>query len=209
MDRSFPSSRWINMTRTRSFDIGEVLTSLMYLFWEKGYEATSLHDIVSTSGLSRSSLYRAFGSKRELFDRTLARYLTGFDTALAPLDNPGGVAGVRSFFTQWRGRVVDDGGGYLGCMIVNTITELAIASPEARKVADAYQQRLYESFLNSLTQSERSDTVAPELAARKARVLAVMTMGLFVASRGQDAPVITDHLDTIIAEIHSWQLAPV
>ena len=36
-----------------------------------------------------------------------------------------------------------------------------------------------------------------------------MTMGLFVASRGQDAPVITDHLDTIIAEIDSWQLAPV
>lgn len=61
--------------RPAEFDRAAVLERLVWLFWTNGYESTSLSDIVATSGLSKSSLYNAFGSKDELFHEVLARYV--------------------------------------------------------------------------------------------------------------------------------------
>lgn len=61
------------MARPQEFDNQEVLQKAMKLFWHKGYEATSLVDLLNATGLSKSSLYGTFGSKRELF-------LNAFDT---------------------------------------------------------------------------------------------------------------------------------
>ena len=51
----------------------EVLEKVMLVFWEKGYNDTSLEDLLSVTGLSKSSLYQAFGNKHELF---LTAYIT-------------------------------------------------------------------------------------------------------------------------------------
>jgi TetR/AcrR family transcriptional repressor of nem operon len=56
------------------FDPGQALASAMSLFWRKGYEATSLQDLLKATGLSKSSLYQTFGSKRALFERSLDLY---------------------------------------------------------------------------------------------------------------------------------------
>lgn len=55
------------MARPQEFDTAEALHQAMKLFWRKGYEATSLSDLLDATGLSKSSLYGTFGSKRELF----------------------------------------------------------------------------------------------------------------------------------------------
>ncbi len=49
----------------------------MHVFWEKGYEGTSLHDLTAAMGLPSASLYKAFGNKQMLFGQVLARYLVG------------------------------------------------------------------------------------------------------------------------------------
>lgn len=71
------------MGRPREFDEGAVLDSALRTFWEKGYEGTSVEDLVQSTGLGRASLYGAFGDKEQLFNRVLARYLEGADNIAA------------------------------------------------------------------------------------------------------------------------------
>lgn len=66
------------MARPREFDEDEVLQAALQLFWEKGYEGTSLNDLMEATGLTKSSLYRAFGSKETLFWRVVERYNRNF-----------------------------------------------------------------------------------------------------------------------------------
>ncbi|MEM6807425.1 MAG: helix-turn-helix domain-containing protein, partial [Bacteroidota bacterium] len=63
------------MPRVKSFDKEEALHKAMVLFWEKGYEATSLSDLTAFLGISKSSFYDTFLSKRKLFESCLDRYM--------------------------------------------------------------------------------------------------------------------------------------
>jgi AcrR family transcriptional regulator len=60
--------------RPREFDVDEALDAAVTVFWRQGYEGTSLSDLTAAMGLSRPSLYAAFGNKEELFAKALARY---------------------------------------------------------------------------------------------------------------------------------------
>jgi AcrR family transcriptional regulator len=60
--------------RPREFDTDEALDKALHVFWRKGYEGTSLSDLTDAMGISRPSLYAAFGNKEELFRRALDRY---------------------------------------------------------------------------------------------------------------------------------------
>ncbi len=63
--------------RPREFDIEQALDKAMLLFWEKGYEGTSLADLTAVMGITKPSLYAAFGDKRALFEAALTRYAQG------------------------------------------------------------------------------------------------------------------------------------
>ena len=63
------------MARPREFDIDHVLNAAMHAFWQRGYEATSLADLMEATGLQKGSLYKAFGDKHSLFMQALNRYL--------------------------------------------------------------------------------------------------------------------------------------
>src|SRR5579864_5306999 len=63
--------------RPRAFDTEEALDRAMQVFWRKGYLGTSLSDLTDAMGINRPSLYAAFGNKKSLFRKTLARYSTG------------------------------------------------------------------------------------------------------------------------------------
>lgn len=62
------------MARPKTFDHDQVLDRAVELFWRKGYEATSIQDLVEAMGIQRGSLYAAFGSKQDLFLAVLDRY---------------------------------------------------------------------------------------------------------------------------------------
>jgi AcrR family transcriptional regulator len=66
------------MARPREFDEDEVLQAALRVFWEKGYEGTSLDDLMTSMRLTKSSLYKAFGSKEALFWRVVERYQRDF-----------------------------------------------------------------------------------------------------------------------------------
>ena len=68
--------------RPLEFDPNAALEAAMHQFWSKGYEHTSLQDLVTAMNLSKSSLYQAFGSKQQLLQRCLGRYADQFAAQL-------------------------------------------------------------------------------------------------------------------------------
>ena len=62
------------MARTKEFDRDAALDRAMHVFWKKGYEATSLPDLLQAMGIARQSLYDTFGEKHALFMAALERY---------------------------------------------------------------------------------------------------------------------------------------
>ena len=63
--------------RPRAFDLDEALDKAMKVFWQKGYEGSSLSDLTEAMGINRPSLYAAYGNKEELFRKALDRYGEG------------------------------------------------------------------------------------------------------------------------------------
>lgn len=63
--------------RPREFDLDQALENALHVFWEKGYEGASMSDLTEAMGITRPSLYAAFGNKEELFRKALDRYLDG------------------------------------------------------------------------------------------------------------------------------------
>ncbi|WP_045835299.1 TetR/AcrR family transcriptional regulator [Hyphomicrobium sp. 99] len=68
-------SEAVQKGRPREFDKEEVLDKALHVFWERGYEGTSLSDLTEAMGINRPSLYAAFGNKEELFKLALDRYV--------------------------------------------------------------------------------------------------------------------------------------
>lgn len=112
------------MGRTQTFDTSEVVRSARAVFWMQGYENASLPDLERATGLARSSLYNAFGSKRGLFDAAVRSYL---DEIIAPrlrplLDEPVAPDAITNYFTGLRASLgrADALPGPSGCLLVNT-----------------------------------------------------------------------------------------
>jgi TetR/AcrR family transcriptional repressor of nem operon len=70
------------VARTKEFDPDAAVSAAMELFWLKGYEATSIQDLVDHLGIGRQSLYATFGSKHELYLKALDRYRDSQASAL-------------------------------------------------------------------------------------------------------------------------------
>lgn len=62
------------MPRVKTFDVEEALNSAMELFWEKGYESTSISDLTQHLGIGKGSFYATFKSKENLFNQCIERY---------------------------------------------------------------------------------------------------------------------------------------
>jgi AcrR family transcriptional regulator len=65
------------MGRPREFDLDQALEQALHLFWRKGYEGTSIADLTEAIGITKPSLYAAFGNKEELFRKAFDRYVDG------------------------------------------------------------------------------------------------------------------------------------
>ena len=129
------------MARPRQFDEDAVLRAVCDQFWDAGYAATSLQDLMRVSGLGKGSLYAAFGDKHELFLRALRRYVDLLDRGLRrSVDSaPRAVDALRSFLMTPVGDP-DGVSARRGCLLANSTTELASADPVvAAEARQAYE----------------------------------------------------------------------
>ena len=119
------------MARPREFDPDQALERAMQVFWAKGYEATSLDDLCAATGLSRSSLYAAFGDKHDLLVQSLDLYSDRAAARFAALlAVPPIQAALRRILDDFIGQIVA-GPGQRGCFIGNCAAELARGDRDA------------------------------------------------------------------------------
>ena len=110
------------MSRTIDFDIDQVVQKAMNTFWEKGFESTSMKDLVDATGLLKGSIYNTFGSKEEFFLRCLREYGLKSRSFFYKGEDP--IVYLKAFFK----RLIDDGkqkSFTKGCLIMNSCLEFA------------------------------------------------------------------------------------
>lgn len=104
--------------RPRSFDETAVLDAATRLFWEHGYEGTSIKDLIDAMGMTPPSVYAAFGSKEALYERVLDRYAETFGRTLLGdlLTEPDLKRAITGLFQDWA-RLLSGETHPKGCMI--------------------------------------------------------------------------------------------
>ncbi len=151
----------VNAGRPREFDTEQALDAAMHLFWRQGYEATSMQDLLDNMQLSKSSLYQTFGSKHDLFQQCLDRYRQMMTSGLQQaLDNaPSGKQFIEDFFTDW---VVDtcNADMRIGCLIMNSATELAPHDEEVGKLIKQGTDRFAKVFQQAIERAQREGDIA-------------------------------------------------
>jgi TetR/AcrR family transcriptional repressor of nem operon len=157
--------------RRKEFQVEKALDSAMRLFWTRGYEATSLDDLQRATGLSRSSLYLAFGNKHELFLRCLGHYTAQVGGALGvcasePLPAPELLR--RLFKTVLELTTVK--GKSRGCFLGNTSLELGERDAAVRRRVHsglaAVEGVFAQVLRQGLAKGEIARRVKPNLAAQ-------------------------------------------
>lgn len=156
------------MARSKEFEETAVLDKAMRLFWEQGYEKTSMTDLVEHMGIHRRSLYDTFGDKQTLFLKALDRYGDQVGTKLA-----GGIKRSKTatealqFLFDLTIRGEEDSPS--GCLMVNSAVELAARDTDvdtkSTKAFATAEQLLKEIILWGQRDGEfTSDYDAGELA---------------------------------------------
>src|SRR5215471_14534569 len=122
------------MARPKEFDPDEVLERIMEQFWLRGYEATSMDDLVRAAGIGRQSLYNEFGDKRALYLRALDRYGASDGAAVLAIlakDAPIRETLREAFDALIDGAIRDRDGK--GCMLLNAATNLSAADGDVKR----------------------------------------------------------------------------
>ena len=176
------------MARPREFDSNLALEKAMQVFWSKGYEATSLSDLLSAMGLSKSSFYATFGSKHELFLATLDRYgETHGAKLIAILESA--KSPRRAIATVLEEAVrATDAEERRGCFVNNCAVEVAPHDHlVARRVAKGHA-RMEEAFHRAVKVGQAAGEITRDQSARAlARFLNNSLAGLTVMGEGGTA----------------------
>ena len=157
------------MPRNKEFDYTEKLETVRNLFWEKGYHATSMHDIVATMELNRSSIYNTYGNKHKLFLECLGNYAkmktNQYQEASKHNAKPFDVLSytVHDVMNQ----TIKD---KKACLITRTIFELGDSDEHIKNLIASNAKALEEIFKKLINQAkltgEIRNDVKPDLAAR-------------------------------------------
>jgi TetR/AcrR family transcriptional repressor of nem operon len=178
------------VARTKQFDPDAALQKALELFWERGYEATSMADLVEHLGIARASIYATFGGKHELYLKAHERYVQSRDPNVVELLSQPGPAlpAVRVLVNAYAEESIGDE-RRRGCLVVNSAVELAGRDPRtARQVAaswDTLETALTSALIRARAQGELSEDRDPRALAR---FLLVLLQGIRVLGRTDPDP---------------------
>ena len=174
------------MSRPKEFDKEEALRKAVMVFWRKGYDGTSLPDLIDAMGISRSSLYETFGNKESLFKEALAFY--GQEQAGCRLSNAlSEKKPIREIFREHFCRQIElsvDAKTPGGCFYTNTAASFETICPEVKATvkARALAQEKEFSKLLELAQ-KRGELRKNRDATALARMLICLSYGITVMAK--------------------------
>jgi AcrR family transcriptional regulator len=119
--------------RPRGFDYDEALDRAMHVFWRKGFEGASLNDLTAAMGIQPASLYKAFGNKRTLFEKALARYLAGPVAFVHDALNEPTAYAVADRILRRTAEFLTEGRSRRGCMTVQAALASGVEGEPIRR----------------------------------------------------------------------------
>lgn len=173
------------MARTKQFDERQALVSAMLVFWEKGYEGTSINDLEQAMGLKRTSIYNAFGNKSALFERVMSCYKESVMAALfTELDSAPDIReGVRRMLNGALDIHFDeDNPG--GCLVVLSIVESGQHDEQSQASMQQTFHELKSALQKRLSKAKKSGALSKNLdAGSTATTIATTMAGMMVMGK--------------------------
>jgi len=193
--------------RPRQFDGDAVLDQVVQLFWDQGFEFTSVADIVDATGLNKSSLYNAFGSKEALFAAALDRYLTERTGMITDtlLNGHAGLADIETLLDLMSDEAGSDT-GRRGCLAVNTATELGLRDEAVVRLSRDFRDQIRAALRAALARAEAAGEIAAGTADDRAAILLSFVLSLSVMARsGADDRELEVQFGAIRALLADWR----
>ncbi len=170
------------MARTREFDRDIALDRALRLFWLKGYDSTSMQNLVDETGVNRASMYATFGNKHALFQAALDRYNELVETDfLAPLKGTGPARQrIESFL---RGVIESQiSGEHPACLMIKSSLAVNPGSQETRDQIDRFIRNVDDAFLQAVKDAQAGGEIAPERDAEETARYLTYTMQALIVS---------------------------
>ncbi|SEJ49876.1 transcriptional regulator, TetR family [Dyadobacter sp. SG02] len=156
--------------RPSSIDHKQVLLKAQRVFWEKGFGATSLDDLLKATDMGSGSFYNTFkGGKKELFSKAIGQRREAFREFKAQLDrSESPVKEIKDFFRSIAD--ADHDTHMRGCIIANAVTEMTFLDAELEAEAAAILEEVEQMFADAIRKEQLAGTIAnptaPELLGR-------------------------------------------
>ena len=184
------------MGRAQTFDTAAVVRAARTLFWDRGYEDVSVPDLEAATGVGRSSLYHAFGSKRGVFDAAVESYLEDVvRPRLRPLAGPDVDPGALvAYLRGVRGALADGrpAAAQAGCLLLNAATAPVGRDEAVAQVVHDYRAELHAALRRGAL---AAGTAAPE---EVATLCTAAVVSAFVLARIDPAEAVAT-LDAVLA----------
>jgi TetR/AcrR family transcriptional repressor of nem operon len=190
------------MARTKQFDERQVLLAAMLVFWDRGYEGTSIRDLEQATGLRRTSIYNAFGNKRALFGRVLACYKEAVMSALfAAMDS---APDIREGLARLLNAALDvnyDDQYPGGCLVVLSVLESGQHDVASRAVLEQSMQELRQGLQQRLARARKRGELPAGLdTAAIATTVTSVLAGMMVLGKAQfPRPVLKKTANQVLA----------
>lgn len=173
------------MARTQEFDRSEVLASVIEIFRQKGYGATSIPDLVKATGLQPGSLYCAFGNKKGILTEALQVYADEYFLMINEIFNKetDAIQGVRKFIHETAISCSSETGRY-GCLILNILLELCSQDDEVATLVNKITNRIESNLVTQLAKAQEEGDLRTGVSPPKlATFLMVNIWGLRILGR--------------------------
>ncbi|MET8509054.1 TetR/AcrR family transcriptional regulator [Streptomyces sp. NPDC004787] len=195
------------MADVKHFDPDAALETVVRLFWQRGVASTGVQDVVTATGVNRSSLYATFGDKQALYRAALLRYteLHSRPAFRNLAEDDRGLPAVAAFFDGLIAARCSGPYAGWGCLIANAHAGAGAADtdPEVRSLLDAHHEWLRAALEAALRGAAERGQLAPGVdPASAAGVLALLAYGVNLRSRaGADAAALTDSVRAALAPL--------
>lgn len=194
--------------RPLSFDRDTVLERAMHLFWQKGYESTTVHDLTAAMGITAPSLYAAFGDKEQLYVEAVQRYRAAATEHTGEFLDQHATArdAVRALLFE-ACRSMTDPDTPAGCMLVNSAATSAIASPRVHEAVSHCRAAAQSDLTARIARGIRDGDVPAHVdAATLARFYVTVLTGIAIQSR--EGLTCADMQAVIDAAMMAWPSTP-
>ncbi|MEM9332712.1 MAG: TetR/AcrR family transcriptional regulator [Pseudomonadota bacterium] len=195
------------MARPRTFNEDEIIEKAMFAFWKQGYEATSIGDLETATGISRISIYNAFGDKEGLFLKALSKYhQIAYDFFNEEFVN-GGLRSISELFEGIASDKPNDAPQRFGCMLVNTVLDVETVGSKAEAIVQRCRCDMLTAFAAAIEQAAKQGHIknTPEKTDDRSEFLVGAMWGCWTTARSQrNAAAAKGIARTVLDTLRTW-----